>query len=732
MSSGLEDFSIFELFRMEAEEQVGALQTALLRLENGESDAELLEALMRSAHSLKGAARIVGLNTLVTLTHAMEERFVQAQAGSALSSDDVTRMLAAVDWLAKLQQLPEAETTPWLEANNAAITALAEQLNSDATTSEAPAAPTAVTPAAPPPVAVSERIRQPRAGEADGERHVRLSVTRFDQILALASEVLVTARQLSTFADAMDRHRRAIVRAVHVSEDNASNASERARAQHEIERHAMLLAELLGELDEAARNNERTTGRLHRNVLASRLRPFSEGIGGVARIVRDTAAELGKRVQLEILGQRTRVDRDILDRLEAPIMHLVSNAIDHGIETPAERTAVGKPPEAKLRLHARHENGRLVVTLRDDGRGINRENLRAATIRRDLVSPGVAARLSDAELFEFLFLPGFSTRTDVSTISGRGVGLNAVQSMVQEAGGSVTVTSDEGQGTVFRMTLPVTRSVVKVILVEADGERFAIPLVRIDHVAQGEAYDHEGHLVVDTAEGNARVVSLAALLGLTHHPAQAGSTTYVLRENIAFAVDKLVDETEIPARHLDARLGRVSGVSAASLDENGVPLLILDIEDLLQTARGEASPEHTSAKEDLSLVPHILVVDDSHTVREIERRILVGAGYRVTTAQNGLEAWNMMRLNNYDLLVSDVDMPQMNGIELVSKVRANSRLERMPVIILSYKNRDEDRRRGLDAGADFYLTKGDFENESFLRAVVDLIGESGMAHEARP
>jgi two-component system sensor histidine kinase and response regulator WspE len=190
---------------------------------------------------------------------------------------------------------------------------------------------------------------------------------------------------------------------------------------------------------------------------------------------------------------------------------------------------------------------------------------------------------------------------------------------------------------------------------------------------------------------------------------------------VAFAVDRLVDEVELPVRRLDARLGKIPGVSAASLDENGLPLLILDVEDLIQTALGRPGSTSDHATGDTS-TPHILVVDDSHTVRESERRLLVRAGYQVTTAKNGQEAWNLLRLNDYDLLISDVDMPQMNGIELVSKVRENPRLARMPVIILSYKDREEDRRRGLDAGADYYLTKGDFQNENFRQAVIDLIG----------
>ena len=419
----------------------------------------------------------------------------------------------------------------------------------------------------------------------------------------------------------------------------------------------------------------------------------------------------------------TMVDRDILERLEAPISHLVTNSIDHGIELPEQRVAAGKTAEAHLRIHAGHENGRLVITVRDDGGGIDPEQIRQRVMRRNLAPPETIPGLSEAELLEFLFLPGFSTRDTASLYSGRGVGLNAVQSMVQEAGGAVTVTSNLGAGTTFRLTLPVTRSVIRVIRVLADGELFSIPMVRVDHVARMEP---EGDAQKPEVRWNDRaypVIVLGSILGLSDQPLPKGPVPLLFSGGFAFAVDKFVDQAELSVRRLDPRLGKIPGVSAASLDENGFPLLILDMDDLIQTAAGTPLSTATSSRDE-SLAPHILVVDDSHTVREMERRLLVRSGYTVSTAQNGQEAWNLLRLKEYDLLISDVDMPQMNGIELVTRVRANPRLARLPVIILSYKDREEDRRRGLEAGADFYLTKGSFDNGSFLQAVVDLVGDA--------
>lgn len=764
MSSGLEDSSLFDLFRLEAEEQVCVLQTGLIELEKSAASAAMLESLMRASHSLKGAARIVGLDLIVRLTHAMEDRFVAAQGGYALDSAEIDRMLKATDWLSELQAVSEDKIALWLDSNAAAIDGWAASFQEpqSGTEKESQAAdptngqtaeitepdvpgneeppgsrpdlrPRPGLPAAPVSTVVENKenaqsdhnIFSVRSKEerATRERTVRLTADRFDNLLSLSAEALVSARQIAAWGDVLDRNHRAIGKALQKLEDAVESPQARSAVRGELGRQVAVLAAQIAELDQFSRANEFAAERLYRAVLGGRLRPFHEGITGVARLVRDTARELGKSVKLEIQGETTLVDRDILDRLEAPISHLVTNSLDHGIEPPAQRVARGKPAEAHLRIQAGHENGRLVITVRDDGGGIDPEQIRARVMRRNLAPSETIPGLSEAELLEFLFLPGFSTRDTTSLLSGRGVGLNVVQSTVQEAGGAVMVTSSLGAGTLFRLTLPITRSVIRVIRVLADGELFSVPMVRIDHVAHLEP---EGDSEKPEVRWNDRahpVIVLASILGLADKPLLKGPVPLLFSGGFAFAVDKFVDQVELSVRRLDPRLGKIPGVSAASLDENGFPLLILDMDDLIQTAAGR--PLFTSmCVQDDSLAPHVLVVDDSHTVREMERRLLVRFGYTVSTAQNGQEAWNLLRLKDYDLLISDVDMPQMNGIELVTRVRANPRLARLPVIILSYKDRDEDRRRGLEAGADFYLTKGSFDNGTFLQAVVDLIGDA--------
>jgi two-component system sensor histidine kinase and response regulator WspE len=741
MSDSFGDISMLELFRLEAEDQVRTLQDGLLVLEKNPGETSRLETLMRAAHSLKGAASIVGLKPLVQLAHAMEDRLVAAQKGRVLDSGDVDRLLAGTDWIAQMGKVAEKELPAWLEQHQPAMEAAAEAFRSEAAapSGQAPAslAPASPLPEAPAPETSTflDAARENEEPASGGDRSVRVAADRLNRLLAHASECLVASRLLPVQTEALERLRRSMQKtALLIRETEAVPGSgEPAHGQlhdlgRQLEKHLAEGEALLAELDLTARENEREAGRLYREVLASRLRPFSEATSGIARTVRDLSRQLGKLVRLEISGERTEVDRDILEKLEAPLNHLVRNALDHGVEAPDVRLAAGKPAEAVLTVQARHENGRLAIVIGDDGAGIDRSRLRAKVLARHLVNEETAARLSDAEWLEFLFLPGFSTREEVTEVSGRGVGLDVVQAMVQETGGSVTVTSEPGRGTQFHLTLPVTRSVIRALRVAVEGETYAVPLARISGVLQENAFEdaaEPGRPRVRYREETLPVAELGLLLGLEPIPLPKGPLSLVVCGNetrIAFAVDRLIDTVELAVRPLDPRLGKIPGVSSAALDEDGAPLLILDTEDLVQTALDQPSGAAAPGEADAEGPPRILVVDDSHTVREMERRLLSAQGYRIQTAQNGREAWNLLRLGSYDLVISDVDMPLMNGIELVSKIRRDPRLGRMPVIILSYKDLEADRKRGLEAGADYYLTKGSFQNDSFLRAVTDLIG----------
>ncbi|MFM9011956.1 MAG: response regulator [Planctomycetota bacterium] len=485
-----------------------------------------------------------------------------------------------------------------------------------------------------------------------------------------------------------------------------------------------------------ARRNEDLSNRLHHEVIVSRMRPLADGIRGFPRLVRDVSRTLGKQVRFEVRGEQTGVDRDILDKLEAPLSHLIRNSLDHGIETPAEREASGKPATGTIRLEARHRAGMLQLTLSDDGRGIDVERLRGQAVARGLVARQVADQLTELELLEFLFLPGFSTKEQVTELSGRGVGLDVVQSMVKSVGGSVRVATHLGRQTVFTLQLPITMSVIRALLVEIGGEPYAFPLTRIDQILFVRAEDIrtvEGRQYFDRDGVSIGLVMAAQILEAPAPVTPDPMPVVVISDRgqqFGMIVDSFLGERDLEVRPLDPRLGKVPDVNSASLLENGDPVLIVDIEDLVRSidnvlmGRRLSRVEFERMAEQARQRKRILVVDDSITVRELERQLLQGRGFAVDVAVDGMDGWNAIRGTHYDLVVTDVDMPRMDGIGLVSLIKADPARRETPVVIVSYKDREEDRLRGLDAGANRYLTKSSFHDETFVDTIIDLIGEA--------
>ncbi len=762
ISFELDDLSMIDLFRMELETQMQTLSVDLVKLEENRTDSSIIDSLMRASHSIKGAARIVNLDPAVRVAHALEDCFVAAKEGTLpIEPEQVDWYLAAVDFLGSIRGVEDAELPAWLKSKETAVRELVQVLRSihkgEKVGSKSPAA----SPAEAPPAAVAvkaapvEEVKaaRPAAKTTTAEvkdRSVKVTAESLNRLLGLAAESLVEERQLQPMSDAFLRlkqgHNRLALALSQLRNELLSGVDDSRTAPQEawFQAHQRLedCRDLLGnQLDAFEGLSRRTTSlsdRLYREVLGSRMRPFSDGTQGFPRLVRDLARALGKKVRFELVGGGTQVDRDILEKLEAPLNHILRNAMDHGIERPSDRAAAGKSEDAKIILEARHSSGMLLVKVRDDGRGIPPEKLRVKVVEKKLVSPEMAEDLTDAELFEFLFLPGFSTAEKVTDLSGRGVGLDVVQEMVHSAGGSVRVFSELGKGTTFQLQLPITRSVVRALQVEICGEPYAFPLARIDGALKRMPEDFktvEDRLFIEFEGRRAGVVSAGEVLGFpSETPAGKVVHLVLLSERdalYALEVDRFLGERELVVRPLDPRLGKVAEISSAALMEDGSPLLIFDVDDLLKsldallaggnTGRARARL-HAANLSQPKNIKRVLVVDDSITVREVERKLLENRGYQVEVAVDGMEGWNAVRLGSYDLVVSDVDMPRMNGIEFVKKIRADSRLKDLPVMIVSYKDREEDRLRGLEAGANFYLTKSSFHDETLIEAVHDLIG----------
>lgn len=793
---------MLEMFRAEAEERLNTLNEQILRLEENPTDASRLEELMRAAHSLKGAARIIGLHPVVTLAHVLEDHFVAAQRGELIiRPEHADHLLAAADGLARLCSGSETSPDPYLlrlaalTAGNpsSAPAAPGTSASPDAHSEHKPAvsqpavpapeqpaqAPDAATNAADAcsPPATSGACADAGAGQdvttgqaaagvrtagqspepADGI--VRVSAGSIGRILGLAGETVVQAQSMESLTAGVRQLRRSVEQQLELLDRlqpcaDCAGAPLLQRLRAATVRTQELLQRNLGEVSAITARASDLSDRLYREVLTSRMRPFREGVQGLERMVRDLARQLGKRVRFEILGLDTRVDRDVLAKLEAPLTHLLRNAVDHGMQTPQERQAAGKPEENRLTLQALHWAGFLTVRISDDGRGIDLEAIRRKILQKQLHDPSTLPDLTPAELIEFLFLPGFTTTQQVSEISGRGVGLDVVREMLRVLGGQVQVENRPGHGVAFNLRLPVTRSVARMLLVEVAGEPYALPLGRIDRllrVLPAAVRRLEGRAYVQDNGENIALVDAARLLELpAARAANQRMSVVVVRtgdELRGLVVDAFLGERELVVKPLDPRLGKIRDIHAVLVLDDGRIVLMLDVDDLAVSLRAHpaavltdvadetgsrtADAAHASAPAHQAVAARagtpsatgkrVLVVDDSLTVREMERRLLEGAGYAVTTAVDGVDGWLNARAQPFDLLISDIDMPRMTGLELVRNLRADPQFAHLPVLLLSYKDRPEDHAAGFAAGANAYATKGGFQDGAFLRTVHDLL-----------
>ncbi|AOA06519.1 hybrid sensor histidine kinase/response regulator [Pseudomonas sp. TMW 2.1634] len=760
----MRDASLLELFSLEAEAQTQVLNEGLLALERNPTQADQLEACMRAAHSLKGAARIVGVDAGVSVSHVMEDCLVSAQEGRLyLQREHIDALLQGTDLLMRIATPGNTVTPQDIDGYVAHMNELLDPSAPSARVAPpefdvsqlllmpAPAVPEpgpepVVEPQVEAPVeAAAEPARRPQRLTESGERVLRVTAQRLNSLLDLSSKSLVETQRLKPFLVTLQRLKRmqsTNLRAMdtlneHLKVAGISHEAEQALvdARQMLAESQHLLSEQTAELDEFCWQAGQRAQLLYDTALACRMRPFADVLVGQERMVRDLGRALGKQIRLEIEGEKTQVDRDVLEKLEAPLIHLLRNAVDHGIEPPEQRLLAGKPAEGLIRLRISHQAGLLVLELSDDGAGVDLERLRRTIVERQLSTEETVAQLSEEELLTFLFLPGFSLRDTVTEVSGRGVGLDAVQHMVRLLRGAIVLEHTPQHGSRFHLEVPLTLSVVRSLVVEVADEAYAFPLAHIERmrdlqpedIVQLEGRQHFWH------EGR-HVGLVAASQLLQRQPGQSDDETLkvvVIRERDAVygvAVERFIGERTLVVLPLDPRLGKVQDISAGALLDDGSPVLIVDVEDmlrsvdkLLNTGRLERIDRRNRHTAELTR-KRILVVDDSLTVRELQRKLLLNRGYEVAVAVDGMDGWNALRAEHFDLLITDIDMPRMDGIELVTLLRRDNRLQSMPVMVVSYKDREEDRRRGLDAGADYYLAKASFHDDALLDAVVELIG----------
>jgi len=774
----LSQFSMLDLFRMEADSQTQILTDGLLAMERLKNDASAVESMMRAAHSIKGAASIVGLEVVVQLAHGMEDAFIAAQHGKlALTPNRVDVLLSGVDLILQLSRLQDTGVDAWLAANSeqikrtldsiATIAFLPEPINLYA---EAGLAPPSAPPASPPPFAsqaapaapafpVGELPIASAAGaalpasapeEAPAAGGARLpaalkTVQNFDKLLSLASESRINAHQMHPFIQNLQRFKRnqsslfSLIEQLHELISNSDDANLKEKSLLALQKTHPLkqfVLEHIADVEAYERRLLAVSQGMVDEVLTMRMRPFRDGVQAFPRMVRDLARSLGKDVQLHIIGEDTLVDRDILAKIESPLNHMLRNAVDHGMDAATERIAAGKPGTGTIVLEAKHRAGMLSIEISDDGKGVDLEKIRARVIERKMSSPQMAASLSPAELLEFLFLPAFSLKENTTAISGRGVGLDIVHETIRSQNGTVRIESELGVGFRTYITLPLTQSIVRALVVDVKGEAYAVPIVQVERVIkvpQSAIHTLESKQFFDFGGEHLGLVSAAQVLELGDTDAGSEELAVVVigsgARRYALVVDAIRGEQSLAVQAIDPIFGKMRDIAAAALLDDGEPALILDVPDLLLSIdkllhEGGLHQLTKSDQAERRRTKRILVVDDSLTVREMERKLLIGRGFLVDIAIDGIDGWNVVRSGDYDLVITDVDMPRMDGIELVTLIKKDIHLHKLPVMIVSYKDRPEDRARGLSAGADYYLTKGSFHDETLLDAVSDLIGDA--------
>lgn len=644
-----------EIFRDEARERLDRMVDTLLGLESGQPPPDAVDSLFREAHTLKGAAAMLELDGVRTLAHAIEEILEAARAqDGGVPEEAVDPLLRAVDCLRR--QIVDG-------TGDGAD--LVSELGAVRTRLQTPETSDEITPAAPP--TSMDGVHPER------QRTIRVPAEKVDRLLDLVGETALHRRRL----------------------DHALGNSAVGR---------QAVADELG-------TGERLLDDLQDAAVGMRTLPLSSIVGGFPRAVRDVALAEGKEVELATRGTETELDRVILEGLSDPIVHLLRNAVAHGIELPDERERRGKPRGGLVVLSADQRGAVVVITVSDDGAGVPQ------------------SLLEDAEkagsLAEVLARPGFSTAASVSELSGRGVGLDAVKAHVEAVGGSMEASSRPGEGTAFELRLPLTLALLDVLLVERGGHVFGIPLTNVEEgVEVEESLVLEGKTALRVRDRSVPLGDLAGLLRAPTAPLSERAPAVIVATSgrrRALRCDRLLGEEQVVVKSLGPLLSSLPAYLGAAILGDGRVALLLEPGYLVR-AEGDDVVRSVAAAEP-ARAPKVLVVEDSFTVRELQRSILEAAGYRVKTAHDGRDGLNSVTSDEeIDLVVTDVEMPEMDGIELTRAIRAHPQRSSLPIVIVTSRASDEDERLGIEAGADAYMVKRNFEQQALLETVHRLVG----------
>lgn len=715
-------------FVEEVAEHVRSFNSDLLALESGQGDqASRLQSLFRTAHNLKGAARAVDATVIENACHGVEEILARARTGERpLDAAAFERLFAIADALQdaglRLKDKQPLTGSP-----------LAALLIPTAPISVSETRPVRAPEATDPPAALTPPTAQAPVDRREADT-LRVSAQKLDGVLTRSGELLLAVRQTErrrdewtaveeTTAALAAQFRRLQALAAPGALPETSSALQEVGAG--IDKLRDGLERVLADAAAGGRGLVRTAGDLDSCVRSLRMVPFAEAGQGLERIVRDLSLAAGKEIVFRLVGGEVELDRAVAEQLKDPLMHIVRNAVDHGIETPRERVAARKPLPGVIMVSASLKGAQVEIAISDDGRGLDRERLREEAKAR-----GLPESADDRDLLALAFHPGLSTARALTSVSGRGVGLDVVKSQVNLLHGTVGLESEPGVGTTLALTVPLTVTLIRALLVRAAGQTFALATTQVmslRRLVSEEVRNVGGREMLATANGLLPLVSLADALGLPAPRRDRGQGGFVVlveagTSRLAFVVDELLAEQDLVVTALGRRLRRVPNVAGCALLEDGGIALILSAAELAESALGTAArPLLVQAATPDRTRRRLLVADDSVTTRTLEKTILEEAGYEVVLAADGHQAWRILQEEAIDLVIADVEMPGMDGVTLTETLRHSQALRRIPVVLVTSLGSDKDRARGLEVGADAYIVKSGFERSSLLEAVGQLL-----------
>lgn len=753
-------------FIEEARDHIEKLNEGLVRLEKDPGDVETINAIFRSAHTIKGSSRMMKLTAITEVAHKMEDALGALRDKRIIHSKDLADLLfQGIDMISEmLDRTSEGQpiTTDSIALCERLMKA-AEGGNAGGPSPSEKDAPVAASPSVspPPPVPAPEETAVGKSGETPTKtpeaaappapavsaerqpavqakaRHgetVRISAEKLDDLIKLMGEMVSNQNRLKQRLVDVKLVETAAARYLKLLSECDSSGFSDSREAVTTSAQALFvnIKKLVSNIRDDTSLHELLIGELQEKSLVMRMIPLSTIFDPLHRIVRDIAKAQGKDVELVIEGGDIELDKKMCDRLGDPLLHMLRNAVDHGIESSGERQAAGKPERGTIRLFAGYDAGSVLIEISDDGKGISLEKIKEKALRKKLYNEGELDAVTDTALMDLIFQPGFSTSAIITDVSGRGVGMDVVKrNIVEDLRGAIGIKTGEGEGTTFSLRLPLTLAVMRVLLIGAGGTVLAVAahyISEIIRVPESELIQVVDKKAVRLREEFIPVAAVTRLLGLPGGEQKEPEDRLIVivhtgREKLGLIADTLIDEEDMVIKPLPAHMKNVQLVSGVTISGRNEIINVLHVPALMKAARDVREARRVAATPAAETkTVHILVVDDSLNTREIEKSILESYGYRVTMAGDGVEALEKTREATYDLVITDVEMPRLDGFSLTERLRKDETYKNVPIIIVTSREKEEDKRRGIMVGADAYIIKGAFDQSNLLETIQNLVG----------